>query len=598
MSSRAPIPRGFSPQIGRPLSLDIASDSILKEKNANMVNNVCMSTSATCAGIRRFTQYMSAKTSQTRPLKVRVAPTPVKAKVLDFYLEGYIDEPRFFLVEGFSQGFRIPSTLKVFSLFCVNDISIDENLAVVSDMLRREIQLGRIKGPFDSPPMDDFHVSPIKLVAKSTPGEFRLIHNLSFPYDECAVNFNIDDEFATVQYASIQDAIALIQKLGPGCFMGKSDIAQAFRNLPIHEDCHHLLGFIFEGKYYYDTCLAMGARCSCQIFECFSTALQWILETKFKVENCLHILDDFFFISLSFDLTCHYLKCWVTLAEDIGVPIKWEKTTKVPDYVCIFAGVQLNGLSMTASLPNDKLQRYTARVRSLLQSRKATLQDVQSVIGNLQWATGVVIQGKAFLRRLINLTIGVRKPYYYVTLNSEAQADLKMWEHFLDTHTGKSLFLPSFENSSAVLNLYTDSSSRACGAVLGSDWFQISFPEAWRRRNIAFLELYPIVVAIHMFADVLADSRVCFYTDNEAVKEIINKQSCKVDDMMVLVRALVVCCMKRNIAFRAMHIPGVLNVLPDRISRFQVNAELLKSFRMNPEPVQVPSHLLPLNWEI
>ena len=54
------------------------------------------------------------------------------------------------------------------------------------------------------------------------PGKFCLLHNLAFPYDEFAVNFNIPKPAATVNYASLQDAIFDIQLCSPGAWMAKS----------------------------------------------------------------------------------------------------------------------------------------------------------------------------------------------------------------------------------------------------------------------------------------------------------------------------------------------------------------------------------------
>lgn len=71
-------------------------------------------------------------------------------------------------------------------------------------------------GPFDSPPFDNFRVSPVGLVPKKSPGEFRMIHHLSFPGGS-SVNDNIPSEFTSVNYARVDDAIALIRHLGPGC---------------------------------------------------------------------------------------------------------------------------------------------------------------------------------------------------------------------------------------------------------------------------------------------------------------------------------------------------------------------------------------------
>ena len=53
------------------------------------------------------------------------------------------------LYEGFKYGFRIPFK-------------------------------GRVAGPYDCLPLEDLKVSPIGLVPKSSPGEFRLIFDFSY----------------------------------------------------------------------------------------------------------------------------------------------------------------------------------------------------------------------------------------------------------------------------------------------------------------------------------------------------------------------------------------------------------------------------------
>ena len=84
----------------------------------------------------------------------------------------------------------------------------------------------------------------------------------------------------------------------------------------------------------------------------------------------------------------------------------------------------------------------------------------------------MVVLGRAFLRRLINLTIGIRRPYHKVYLNKAAQADLDAWELFLQSFNGKAIMLPDIWEDSNTLQLVTDSAgSVGHGAILGADWF-------------------------------------------------------------------------------------------------------------------------------
>ena len=107
-----------------------------------------------------------------------------------------------------------------------------DNPTSVNDKLSKELAGGRIVGPFDSPPFETFRVSPLGIVPKKLPGEFWLIHHLSYP-ESLSVNDGIPKELATVKYATIDDAVRLIKAIGKGCFLAKTDIKSAFRIIPV-----------------------------------------------------------------------------------------------------------------------------------------------------------------------------------------------------------------------------------------------------------------------------------------------------------------------------------------------------------------------------
>lgn len=52
---------------------------------------------------------------------------------------------------------------------------------VVRAKITKEVKASRVVGPFLEPPVPNLQVSPLDVVPKKTPGEFRLIHHLSFP---------------------------------------------------------------------------------------------------------------------------------------------------------------------------------------------------------------------------------------------------------------------------------------------------------------------------------------------------------------------------------------------------------------------------------
>ena len=127
----------------------------------------------------------------------------------------------------------------------------------------------------------------------------------------------------------------------------------AFRNIDIHPSDYHLLGFTWNGFYYYDKCLAMGATNSCKILENFSCALQWIMETKYQVACMSHILDDFLFVGPpKSDKFQQDLDKFLTLCSKLGVPIKVEKTVQ-PTTVITINGIELDSCNMECRLPQE-----------------------------------------------------------------------------------------------------------------------------------------------------------------------------------------------------------------------------------------------------
>ena len=95
----------------------------------------------------------------------------------------------------------------------------------------------------------------------------------------------------------------------------------------------------------------------------------------------------------------------------------------------------------------------------------------------------------------------------------------------------------------------------------------------------------------------MQNQRILFFTDNEALVHVINRQSCRDKKLMFLVRRLVLVCLEKNICFKTKHIPGVLNILADALSRLKLQTfQQLAPASMNPHPTEIPHHLQPHSW--
>lgn len=255
------------------------------------------------------------------------------------------------------------------------------------------------------------------------------------------MNDGISPDRTSVSYATVEDAIRRIKTVGASCFLAKTDIKNAFRIIPIRPEDHNLLGISWRGLYYYyDRCMAMGCSSSCKTFETFSPEIEWIAQNKLHITDILHVLDDFLIISPTEDLCRKQLDLFLMLCSYLRIPMAPEKTVG-PSQIISFAGIELDSTLMEDRLPQEKLDKCQALISAFVRRRKVSLQEIQSLTGLLNFACSVVVPGRAFLRRLIDLTIGVKRPHFLIRLSGEVKADLLVWQNFLSGFNGRSFSL-------------------------------------------------------------------------------------------------------------------------------------------------------------
>ena len=109
---------------------------------------------------------------------------------------------------------------------------------IVDNYLKEELSFGSIAGPFKSPPFPNLHINRFGVIPKSTPGKWRLINYLSYPFG-ASVNDGIPSELCYVTCKEIQSAIDKVMHYGKGALMAKFDLKRAYRAFPIRECDRH-----------------------------------------------------------------------------------------------------------------------------------------------------------------------------------------------------------------------------------------------------------------------------------------------------------------------------------------------------------------------
>jgi len=112
--------------------------------------------------------------------------------------------------------------------------------------------------------------------------------------------------------------------------------------------------------------------------------------------------------------------------------------------------------------------------------------------------------------------------------------------------------------------------------------------------DIMAKELHPIVLSCAVWGPVLSGYGVEFKCDNQSVVDSINKGSTKGPLTMHLLRCLWFFSAYFGIRISASHIPGVVNVAADQLSRNKSAAFLQENPHTSSIPVTIPTPLLKL----
>lgn len=528
---------------------------------------------------------------------MHLGSTPIKISVLEQYLATYPDiQNAQFLLNGFKSGFYLNYIGPRAYLQSKNMKSASEHADQLLAIIEKEITLGRMSGPFSQPPFPNIRCNPVGVLPKKD-GGYRLISNLSAPIGN-SVNEHIDPILCSVSYASFDQAISMIQENGKGALLCKMDLSSAFRLLPIHPSDFPLLGICFQEKYYFDRCMPFGCSIACSSFEKFSSFLHWLVAQKSQNYNIIHYLDDFLFVGEQNTLQCSKLaEMFMLTCSELGVPIN-DKKTEGPCTRLSFLGLGIDTIDKVIFIPDNKVAELRSKLSSITSSKKVTLKEMESLCGSLNFFAKAIPGSRAFNRRFYNTTIGIRKHYHLIKVTQAVKEDARIWLTFLDQYNGRSPFPELYWSDNETLNLFTDScGSYGGGAIFQNHWVVISWPESWGpdiRRDITFLELVPILVAMWIWADQFTAKKLLINTDNIALVDILNAKSSKSQRVMSLVRPLVLLCMKNNIQIKTRHIPGYQNSIADSISRFQWERFRSLAPQADKTPARLPPELLSL----
>ena len=144
------------------------------------------------------------------------------------------------------------------------------------------------------------------------------------------------------------------------------------------------------------TPLPFGSRSSPAIFNQFAGLLCWLFVQIGEIRTVTHYLDDYFFVASTKVLSQANLKSAINLCEYLGVPLVVNKMVG-PSTLVTYLGIQIDSVSLTISLPENKLINLVNMLAAWDAKLTCTKRDLLSLVGSLSFACKVGKPGRSSL---------------------------------------------------------------------------------------------------------------------------------------------------------------------------------------------------------
>ena len=454
----------------------------------------------------------------------------------------------------------------------------------IDKYLSQELQEGAILGPFKTNPFpgSNLTLSPLNSVPKSDISKRRVILDLSFPPGQ-GINDGISkEEFLGIPYKlslpGVDDLCEIICKLGPGCLLWKRDLSRAYRQFPVDPGDINKLGYMWRGLIYVDRVLAMGLRTAAICCQRTTDLIRFICTStgQYQVTN---YLDDVAGASVPDEVEARrdFEHCGLVL-KLAGAEESIEKACP-PSTRMIHLGVLFDTEAMTMEVTQQRVADTLADAEAWCGKEVATIKEVQSLVGRLQFVCKCVRQGRIFVSRVLNF-LRVLNAGGSPSIPEEVRRDLRWFQFFLQDYNGVSL-IPQMERTPSDALLASDACLVGFGAVCDKQFCKGSFPPQILSQSlhISALEMLALIVAIKVWKDSFRGLRVGVKCDNEATVLVINSGKSRDPFMQACLRELCFICAQAQFEVWAEHIPGISNRLPDLLSRWDLGAGAADAFR-------------------
>ena len=268
------------------------------------------------------------------------------------------------------------------------------------------------------------------------------------------------------------------------------------------------------------------------------------------------------------------------ILEKIGIK-ESKKKAQPPAKIATFLGVLFNTILVIMCITPDRLRETEELVKSWLRKSSATLNELQQLLGKLNFLCSTVRAGRVFMTRIIE---DIKKwPYRgRRRITNELKKDLSWWGKFLRECDGISI-IPNTRWSRPDAIFSSDACLSSCGGwnETNEEYFYTAFPDSLKNNkeiSINELETISLIICLKIWSTSIENRNLLAFCDNQTTVEIVNTGQAKNRIAQQCLREICWITAKNNAVIKVIFKQGVQNRTEDFLSQIPLDSNNLKKF--------------------
>lgn len=463
----------------------------------------------------------------------------------------------------------------------------------LDEYISKELKYKALFGPFHHFPFGYGQVSPLMTRPKKDSDKRRVIMDLSWPHGY-AVNDGISksdyiDGSMNIHLPTVDMMVNRIKELGPGCYMYKTDLARAYRQLRTDPLDWPYLGFANRNTLFFDICPPFGLRSSAMMMQRTSNAVVFIHGKHGYLSDAY--IDDFSGVEKTKNKASEALTDLQTTFKSLGLEEELSKCCQ-PSTVMAWLGILLDTIEMSMTIPSPKLKEIRETVLKWMSYDHCSRHQVQCLLGLLNYVANVAPDSRLFTNRILQFLRGMH-PTAMIPINEDFRKDVKFFVNLFPEFKGKSLINKEDLQPNEYLEL--DACLLGCGGLAGDEFYTTAFPPDIVAENhpICHLETLNIVVAFKLWGYKWSGKKVRVYTDNMVTCYLLQTGRSRDPFLLDCAREIFMMTTKYDICMLVCHKPGAELITADALSRAQFSPRFMELITQSQElknkvQIQVP----------